>query len=366
MKVNPMRIRRAGGPLLAAALLSLSSSGAVAQATGARPAAARAEVRAADPGLARLEREIARLEPVSGGTMGVVAVHLETGRRVALHADMPFPMASTYKVAIATAVLTRVDRGELRLDSMVTIQPEDLHPGSGTLTDLFNKPGVALSVRNILELMMLISDNSAADLSDRLSGGPAAVTARVRALGVDGLRVDRYTSQLIGDWLGVADVPADGAISPERFRELARAVPADRRQAAEAAFSSDPRDQLTPDAMLALLTRIWRGKALSPASTSLLLDIMSRCQTGPDRIKGMLPPGTVVAHKTGTIGGTANDVGIITLPDGAGHVAVALFIKDSKLREEERVKGIAQIARAVYDYFTFNPGESGTGAGTPR
>lgn len=101
------------------------------------------------PVLSRLEREIARLATVAGGTVGAGVLHLETGRRVTLNGAERFPMASTYKVPIAVQLLTRVDRGDVRLDEMVSLQPSDLHPGSGTLTELFNKPGVALSVRNL-------------------------------------------------------------------------------------------------------------------------------------------------------------------------------------------------------------------------
>src|SRR5687767_4736899 len=114
--------------------------------------------------LARLEREIARLAAIGGGMMGVAAVHLESGREVYLNRGVAFPMASSVKVPIATELLDRVDRGKLRLDSMITLTPYDLHPGSGTLSELFDDPGVALSVRNLLELTLLISDNSATDI----------------------------------------------------------------------------------------------------------------------------------------------------------------------------------------------------------
>ena len=126
---------------------------------------------------------------------------------------------------------------------------------------------------------------------------------------------------------------------------------------AAAAFDSDPRDTATPRGMVSLLKLIWDGDILSDDSTALLLDIMYRCQTGAGRIKGLLPPRTRVAHKTGTIGGTTNDVGIIDLPDGAGHVAVAVFIKSSNRDGAQRERSIAQISRAIYDYFLFVPGK---------
>ena len=309
---------------------------------------------ARDSGLVRLEREIGRLASIAGGTMGVAAVHLESGREVYLNRGVGFPMASSYKVPIATELLTRVDRGQLRLDSMIVLKPSDLHPGSGTLTELFDDPGVSLSVRNLLELMLLISDNSATDLVLRLAGGGAAVTKRMQDLGVAGIRVDRPTNRLIGDWIGVT-IPDTAEWTPAQFGAATRLVTADQRAAAAKAFDVDPRDTATPEGMAKLLELIWRGKALTPESTKLLLDIMTRSTTGTARIKGMLPPRVDVAHKTGTIGGTTNDVGILTLPDNAGHVIIVTMVKASALPVETRERGIAQVSRAIYDYFLFNP-----------
>jgi beta-lactamase class A len=318
--------------------------------------AAASTLAAQDPGLERLERELARIAQLTDGRVGVAAVHLETGRAAYLNADEPFPMASTYKVPIAVELLTRVERGEIRLDTLIELRPSDLHPGSGTLTELFDDPGVILSLRNLLELMLLISDNSATDLVLRLAGGPEAVTARMRKLGLDGIRVDRPTIRLIADWMGIEKLPPESEWTPSLFGELARAVPDSARVRAARRFDQDPRDTATPRAMTSLLTKIARGEALKDSTTALLLDIMRRSTTGAGRIKGMLHPDVIVSHKTGTIGGTTNDVGIITLPDGAGQVALSVFIKGSTLSVEQRERVIAHIARAVYDYFRFNPG----------
>jgi beta-lactamase class A len=325
--------------LLASALLIATPFGARAQTT--------------DTLLMRLEREISRLATIAGGTMGVAAVHLESGREVYLNRDVPFPMASSVKVAIATELLSRVDRRTLRLDSMIALKPNDLHPGSGTLTELFDDPGVVLSVRNLLELTLLISDNSATDIVLRLAGGGAAVTRRMQELGIQGVRIDRPTNRLIADWLGVA-LSDTAQPTIEQFNVLARGLNAEQRSAAAKAFDIDPRDTATPAGMAALLSTIWRGKALKPETTKLLLDIMTRSTTGTTRIKGMLPPTISVAHKTGTIGGTTNDVGIVTLPENAGHVVVVAMVKASALPVETRERAIAQVSRSIYDYFLFN------------
>ena len=310
---------------------------------------------AGDESLSRLEREIARLSQVSGGVVGVTAVHLESGRRVSLNPMERFPMASTFKVPIAVQLLTRIDKGEVKLDQMIDIKLSDLHPGSGTLADLFNKGGLAISVRNLMELMLLISDNSATDVLLRTAGGASAVTARMRELGIEGINVNRSTAQLIADWIGVGSLPPEDQWNPALFQMAFASVKPEERKAANVKFETDPRDTSTPDAMAALLEKIYRKDILKPESAELLLDIMHRCRTGEARLRGLLPQGTAIAHKTGTIGGSANDVGIITLPDNAGHVAIAVFVKSSGNDVAVRERAIAEIGRAVHDFFLFHP-----------
>ena len=312
---------------------------------------------AAQDRLELLRAEIDRVAPISGGLLGVGIHHLETGRELYVRGEDNFPMASSFKVPVAVQLLTLVDQGKLRLDSMVTLQPSDLHPGSGTLTNLFDDPGVSLSVRNLLELMLLISDNSATDILLKLAGGGEQVRGRLSALGVSGISVDRPTVALIADAVGVKNLPPESELSPGRFRELSRQVTEEQRKAAVEAFYKDTRDTATPRGMTALLRKIWKGEALSPASTALLIDIMYRCQTGEARLKGLLPPDIRVAHKTGTLGlGVAADVGVIELPNGAGHLVVSAFVKQSTRDGPAQERAIAQAARAAYDYFIFNPG----------
>lgn len=308
----------------------------------------------------RLERELARIAKGAGGTVGVSALHFESGQRIALNGSERFPMASTFKVAIAVQLLTRVDHGELTLDQMIDLKPSDFHPGSSTLTDLFSKPGVSLSIRNLLELMLLISDNSATDILLRLAGSPEAVTARLRALAVQEMEVTRPTIQSIAAWVGVI-LPSESEWTPGFFKKLADAIPPEARKSAAEKWDTDPCNTATPDAMVALLERIHRGEGLNRDSRALMLDIMQRCQTGAARLKGMLPAETVVMHKTGSIGGTTNDVGIMTLPEDAGHVAIAVFVKASDKETPDRERVIAQSARAVYDFFLFQspPAPSG-------
>lgn len=308
-------------------------------------------LRGQDVSLRKLEAEMERVSTVGGGVVGAVAIHVETGRTARLRPAERFPMASTFKIPIAVQILDLVDRGEESLDRMITIEPRDLHPGSGTLSQLFVQPGVALSVRNLLELMLLISDNSATDVLLRLAGGPAAVTEKMRELGLDGIRVDRPTAGLIADYLGVTDLPHEMEWSLAMWKERVDGLPAATRDAAAAKFQRDERDTATPLDMARLLVKIQKREV---RRADLLLDILRRCQTGDARLKGILPEGTVVAHKTGSMGtAITNDVGIITLPANGGHVAVAVYVKASDQPAAARERAIAEIARAVRDYFLF-------------
>ncbi|UFH56875.1 serine hydrolase [Spirosoma sp. KNUC1025] len=174
----------------------------------------------------RLEQELLRLSSLSGGKVGICATHIESGKTIVQNGKEPFPMASSYKVAIATQLLTRVDSGSVTLDQLVPITKNDLHPGSGMLSDRFDwpnstSPGLSLSVRSLLELMLLISDNSATDICLRLAGGPASVNACMKRLGVEGLQVNRPTAWLIADCVGIP-MDMNQPWSPARYDSLAK------------------------------------------------------------------------------------------------------------------------------------------------
>ncbi len=311
---------------------------------------------ATDPALVRLEQQINYVSHATDGVVGVGAVHIETGRGVSLRGAEAFPMASAFKLPLAVQILSLVDEGKLTLDKMVTLTPQDLHPGSSKLTDLLFHPGVSLSITNLMELALVVSDNTAADILLREAGGPAAVTARMRALGLTGIRVDRSTAALISDWQGVKNLPPESQWTREMWDKLYNAVPQNEHMRARREETADPRDTATPDDMTELLLRLWKREILSPRSAGVLLGIMDRCETGLARIKGLLPQGTDVAHKTGSLGGVANDIGFITLPGDAGHIAISVFTKASNRPDEASEKAIAEISRTIYDYFVLVPG----------
>ena len=301
----------------------------------------------------KLHREMDRIEPLSGGTLGVAAVHVESGRSFFHQADEQYPLASTYKVPIALQALTLAQQGKLDLDRLVPWDTTDLHIGSEAFL-LFRKPGFALSVRNILETMLILSENNSTDWMLKLAGGAEAVTRRLREAGIADVRVDRPTAEIIAHPYGITDIwSADGKFSRAKWEAQMAQLSKARRDSAAYYYARDPRDHGSPRGMVTLMTKLWKGELLDQAHTAYLLDILYRCETGAARIKGMLPPGTKVAHKTGTYPGTTNDVGIIDLPDGT-HVVIAVYVKESaKVGGADLEAAIAQASRAVYDYFLY-------------
>jgi beta-lactamase class A len=200
------------------------------------------------------------------------------------------------------AILSQVDAGALKLDLQVRVAKADLVPPSlhSPIRDQ-HPEGADLSVRELLRFNIVESDGTASDVLLRLAGGPERVTSYLRGLGADGVTV--ATSEA----------------------EMSRGQKVQYRNWA------------TPRSMLELLRVFHRGAGLSPASRGLLLRLMQESVPGAQRIKGLLPQGTLVAHKTGTSGtvngmtAATNDVGIVTLPNGR-HMAVVVFVSDARAR----------------------------------
>ncbi|HUQ80243.1 MAG TPA: class A beta-lactamase [Gemmatimonadaceae bacterium] len=294
--------------VLVAALWLVADTRADAQAPNA--------VREAD--VAGLRATIALLGKESRGTLGVGIELLETRQRVVVGAHH-HPMQSVYKLPIAMAVLDLVDRGTLRLDQMIDI-PTSMYVTPGQLSPIRDKypNGARLALREILQLNTAVSDGTACDVLLKLIGGPEKATAYFRRIGVAEM-VAATTELEIGK---------------------------DRR--------AQYRSWSTPVGALTLLRAVHERRVLSDSSHALLMRYLTETTTGPNRLRGDLPAGTVVAHKTGSSGtsngvaAATNDIGIITMPNGQ-HLAVAVFLTDSRADDATRDRVIARVARAAWE-----------------
>jgi beta-lactamase class A len=296
---------------------------------------------------AQIEKVISRAR----GEVGVAIKHVESATELLIHADKTYPMASTYKVPILVEVFYQRGEGRLALDERIEVNPADVHPG-GTIALLLDGPGLQMSIHNLIQLMMRVSDNSAADiLLNRV--GAASVTARMKSLGLDSIRVDRTTLEMIMDQEGL-DYATYGQLPIAQLRERMAAIDAQTAARANEQFNKTEKDVASPRHLTALMEKIYRGEIVDRAASDEIIEFMSHSMIGQPRIPGLLPEGTRVVHKTGTIGGSTNDTGIVFLPKG-DHLIITVLTKDAKAPASERERVIAEIARYAYDYFLFNP-----------
>lgn len=277
------------------------------------------QVQAADS----LQKNIERIVRASRGTVGVAVSASDDPRIVSVNDSYRFPMQSVFKFHLALTILNHVDRGILRLADSVRVRKEDLFVTSWSpMRD--NNPGgeFSLPLSEIMRYTVSLSDNIGCDVLFRLVGGPKEVQRYIRSLGIDSLSIV--------------------ATEEEMHREQI------------VQFSN----WTSPSAAVRLLKMFHAGKILSESSTSFLRKIMIETSTGPNRLKGLLPAGTVVAHKTGTSGRSSegvtsavNDIGIIVLPDGR-TVTIAVFVSNSPDDTAKSERVIAAIAKAVWDFYS--------------
>ena len=329
-----------------AALLALAVALSAAGPAGAAPAPAEAD----------LEARIAAIARTAHGTVGVCAVHIESGRTASLNPEREFILQSTFKALVAGDVMRDVDRGRLALTTPVALLARDMAPNASPLSKRHPLGGVTVSVHELLDLMVTVSDNTACDALLRKLGGPDSVTAWLVRRGIRGAHVNRNEFALNNDWYGLKPPPRSlwTAASLGKLRE---AVPAAGRDAGARAFLADPRDRATPAAYASFLVALQKRELLTPASTDTLLAMLGRCATGANRLPAGLPPGVPLAHKTGT-GGTwrdttnaVNDAGIVTLPGSGGHVALVVFVENVQGPVADAEGVIAKIAREVFEHW---------------
>ena len=229
------------------------------------------------------------------------------------------PMQSVFKLPLAMTVLHQVELGKMPLSGSARFRPEDriLPTAYSPLQTKYPAANVDVPLNTLLELAVGQSDNVAADILLRLVGGPQVVQTYVGSLGVTGFQLMDDEKAMHGDQ------------------------------------TLQYRNWFAPRGAVELLRRLADRSPLTAEHTALLLGWM-RPAVPTKRLQGDLPPGTSVAHKSGTsdvvkgVAAATNDIGLITLPDGR-QLALAVFVTDAKADQATREEVIAQIARTVYD-----------------
>jgi beta-lactamase class A len=256
-----------------------------------------------------LGSELGRVETESGGRLGVAVLDTLTGVQVGHRADERFPMCSTFKLLAAAAVLARVDAGRERLDRRIRFESSDIVVNSAVTKDRVGGDGMSLA--ELCEAAMTVSDNTAGNLILASLGGPDGLTAYARSLGDTLTRLDRIEPAL------------------------------------NEALPGDPRDTTTPAAMLSNLRTLALGTVLSAASRELLTAWLVGNKTGDTRLRAGLPKDWRTGDKTGAgERGTTNDVALVWPPQRL-PIIISIYLTGTPAASEQRNATLAKVGRAV-------------------
>lgn len=266
---------------------------------------------------AALPAAAARLEKTNSGRLGVTVLDTATRERVGYRAHERFPMCSTFKFLLASAVLARVDRHEETLERAIVVPPRPLLPHS-PLTE--PHAGGTMAVAELCQAILTQSDTTAANLLLESVGGPAGVTSFSRSIGDHVTRLDRTEPAL------------------------------------NEALAGDPRDTTSPQAMAMDLESLLLGDRLARASRARLTHWMADCVTGLDRLRAKLPEDWHAVDKTGSNGEhTSNDIAVFW-PPGAPPVIVTAYITQCAGPDGKRAAMLAEIGRLVVESHAQGPG----------
>ncbi len=267
--------------------------------------------------------KIADIVKHANGRVGTAIMGLESPDTLTFNANEHFPMQSVFKFPLALTVLNEIDKGTFSLDQKIHITKEDLHPNTWSpLRKKYPDGNVDITLRELLAYTVSESDNNGCDILFRLVGGTEKVNQFIHALGINGMAIVATEEEM----------HKDETIQYKNYS--------------------------TPYAMAQLLYKFAIDSILTKASTDFLSDVMVANIYGAGRIKGLLPEGTIVAHKTGSSGvnekgiaAATNDAGIVTLPNGR-HFVIVVFVSDSRDNEKSRDEVIANIAKVAWDFYS--------------
>jgi beta-lactamase class A len=276
--------------------------------------------------LQRLEASIQRTTRSVNATWGIYVKSLETGEEVAVDADRQMETMSTIKIPLMVEVLEQVKAGRLKLTDKYTFVEVDSQPGTGTIQRL--DPGAVMTVKDLVTLMIIVSDNTATEVLYRMVGGPEAVNARMDALGLGKTRA--------------MDVPS-------RWFPALRSAPTTEQFYRE---GKHPFGLSTPREMGRLLEMMERGTLVDKLSSDLMLRIM-RSQLYRTRIPRYVT-GYTIPHKTGDfLPYVGDDVGMLEAPGKT--IILSVFTGNHFGSGELLENAIGLVAKDVADYFAYRP-----------
>lgn len=307
------------------------------------------------PVSAALESKLDAIARGSGGVVSATVVHLPGGERASVNGGKRMPMMSVFKLPLAIVALADVDAGKHALTESIPIAPEEVRPWVSPLAEAWQKGEKAFPLETVLTRVIQNSDNTAGDKLVTWNGGGAKITAQLKAMGIDGVDVGEQEIDIFGRITCVDAMPATGWTAP-LIEGCKYTTPAERAERARREAES-PKNGSTADALAAMFVKLDRGEVLSQKSREWLSRTLEGTMTGKGRLRAGLPPGTKLAHKTGT-GDTyegfnvaTNDVGIATLPDGS-RLVIAALTSGVPGDDAAREAVLAEIARAAYEAFT--------------
>lgn len=296
-----------------------------------------------------IESRLAEIEAASKGRVGAAVV---TAKWSHFHRrDERFSLQSVMKLVVSMAALDQVDQGRWKLDQEFTFDRSDLSVSHQPLLErLGSKKSITITLSDLIELAVAESCSASADFMIRRMGGVGRINAFLQSRKIQGMSVDRQERDLQTEIAGLKWNPAYS--DDAKFEAAAQKVPDAEQDAAYLRYQKDTRDTATPAAMADLLQRLVTGKLLSAKSTRVLLGVMERTSTGPNRLKAGVPKGWILGHKTGTssthkgLAWATNDVGIVRNSKGEWVIIVA-FLKGSTLTPDGRDKILRQVAEAA-------------------
>ncbi len=334
--------------------------------------------RSADPEMAKLKAEIVRLAKGVKGQMGLYMKHVESGKEISIDADKIFPLGSVFKIAVMMEVFRQADDGLLDMNEKLRLEPKNLCIGSGILQYL--SPGLELTIKDLLTLMIIATDNTASEMLWKRVG-IQRVNMLIRELGLaktsiylpwregflltmgKGPYKDMPAQEAARRWKGLSDlermkilndVDAQYAnISIEDFRreyENLYGLREEKKFKTQREYDQVFDNLGTPREIGVMLERILSGEVASRDSSSSMMTMLIRNPSWSSSPQ-LLADEIVVAGKTGITAGTANSAGIIFI-SSTSHIVLCIFFKNLTEKNPEKAQlAEAQIARLFYDHF---------------